>query len=91
MRGHNRPRVEARAARARGGGSSVFKISKSGLSGGIDSVRDAGVKGGTSGVHFRMHSVRGAHGRHSGDKCAVRLIESCVRQVWRIRIQKWRR
>ena len=71
-RGHNRPRIEARAARAGGGGSSVLNFNKSGLRGGIDScvdsVMDAGSKGGRSSIYLRMHGIRDAHGRHSGSR-----------------------
>jgi hypothetical protein len=93
-RGHNRPRVEARAARSGGGGGSVMNFSKSGLRGGIDScidsVMDAGSKGSGSSIYVRMHGIRDAHCRHSDSKCTVGLIEDLVRQVWRIRIQIWR-
>ena len=71
-----------------------MNFNKSGLRGGIDScvdsVMDAGSKGGRSSIYLRMHGIRDAHGRHSGSKCAVGLIEDLTRQVWRIRIQIWR-
>jgi L-rhamnose isomerase len=78
-REHNRPRIEARGTCARGGDDSVFEVKKSSLSGGIESVRDTGGKGGSSSIYLRVHSVRDAHCRQSGSKCAVGLIEDCVR------------
>ena len=71
------------------GGMDSVKLSKSSLTGGIDSVRDAGGKGGRISIYLRMYGIRDAHGRHSGSKCAVGLID-LTRQVWRIRIQIWR-
>jgi hypothetical protein len=71
-----------------------LNFSKSGLKCGIDScidsVMDAGSKGDRSSIHLCMHGIRDAHGRHSGSKCAVGLIEDLVRQVWWIKNQIWR-